>query len=97
MGYVSNYYRTNEQTRMKILKRFSMFDGVGLDLSGASSYDEALAGQDLTIQQKRSSYSSKTVRKLKITSAPPRQTIRQSFSESSEISITQLVTVMLLQ
>ena len=93
MGYVSNYYRTNEQTRMKILKRFSMFDGVGLDLSGASSYDEALAGQDLTIQQKRSSYSSKTVRKLKITSAPPRQTI----SESSEISIKQLVTVMLLQ
>ncbi len=47
MGYVSNYYRTNEQTRMKILKRFSMFDGVGLDLSGASSYDEALAGAGL--------------------------------------------------
>ncbi len=53
MGYVSNYYRTNEQTRMKILKRFSMFDGVGLDLSGASSYDEALAGAGLDYSAKK--------------------------------------------
>ncbi len=46
----TNYYATNEATRNKILKRFSMFDGVGLDLTGVSSYDEALemSGLDYT-------------------------------------------------
>lgn len=47
MGYASNYYKTNTQTRMTILKRFSMFDGVGFDLTGSSSYDEALANAGL--------------------------------------------------
>ncbi len=42
MNYATNYYKTNTDTRNKILKRFSMFDGVGLDLTGAKSYDEAL-------------------------------------------------------
>lgn len=43
MNYTTtNYYKNNAQTRNKILKRFSMFDGVGLDLTGANSYDEAL-------------------------------------------------------
>lgn len=39
----TNYYKTNAQTRNTILRRFSMFDGVGLDLTGAQSYDEALS------------------------------------------------------
>ena len=36
MNYTTttNYYKTNAQTRNKILKRFSMFDGVGLNLTG---------------------------------------------------------------
>lgn len=42
MKYATNYYKTNADTRNKILKRFSMFDGVGLDLTGAKSYDDAL-------------------------------------------------------
>ena len=42
MKYATNYYKTNANTRNTILKRFSMFDGVGLDLTGAKSYDEAL-------------------------------------------------------
>ena len=42
MKYATNYYKTNTETRNKILKRFSMFDGVGLDLTGAKSYDDAL-------------------------------------------------------
>lgn len=49
----TNYYKTNANTRNKILKRFSMFDGVGLDLTGARSYDEALnmAGLDYTAKK----------------------------------------------
>lgn len=48
-----NYYATNQQTRMKILKRFSMFDGVGLDLTQVKSYDDALwaAGIDYTAKK----------------------------------------------
>lgn len=50
---MSNYYQTNSNTRDIILKRFSMFDGVGLDLSQATSYDEALtmAGLDYTAEK----------------------------------------------
>ena len=53
MKYATNYYKTNTYTRNKILKRFSMFDGVGLDLTGAKSYDEALemAGLDYSAKK----------------------------------------------
>lgn len=53
MNYTTNYYKTNTDTRNKILKRFSMFDGVGLDLTGAKSYDEALkmSGLDYTAEK----------------------------------------------
>lgn len=49
----TNYYKTNTNTRNTILKRFSMFDGVGLDLTGARSYDDALniAGLDYTAEK----------------------------------------------
>lgn len=49
----TNYYKTNKDTRNTILRRFSMFDGVGLDLTGARSYDEALnmAGLDYTAKK----------------------------------------------
>lgn len=51
---MSNYFDENAQTRAKILKRFSMFDGVGLDLRETTSYDEALinAGLDYTAEKK---------------------------------------------
>lgn len=50
---MSNYYQTNSETRNKILKRFSMFDGVGLDLAQATTYDDALsmAGLDYTAEK----------------------------------------------
>lgn len=50
---MSNYYQTNSGTRNKILKRFSMFDGVGLDLSRATTFDDALtmAGLDYTAEK----------------------------------------------
>ena len=41
-----NYYST-EAGRAKVLKRFSMFDGAGLDLTGCTTYKEALAGAGL--------------------------------------------------
>lgn len=46
----TNYYQTERSTRDKILKRFSMFDGVGLDLTGARTFDDALSmsGLDYT-------------------------------------------------
>lgn len=49
-----NYYQTNSDTRNKILKRFSMFDGVGLDLTQARTFDEALemSGLDYTAEKK---------------------------------------------
>lgn len=49
----TNYYQSNSSTRNKILKRFSMFDGVGLDLTGARSFDDALnmAGLDYTAEK----------------------------------------------
>ena len=48
-----NYYQTNGDTRNKILKRFSMFDGVGLDLTNARTFDEALemSGLDYTAEK----------------------------------------------
>lgn len=52
MKYATNYY-TNAYTRNKILKRFSMFDGVGLDLTGAKSYDEALEMSGLDYSAKK--------------------------------------------
>ena len=47
---MSNFYDTNAATRNTILRRFSMFDGVGLDLGGCDTFDEALksAGLDYT-------------------------------------------------
>lgn len=39
---MSNYYDSNANTRDTILKRFSMFDGVGIDLRDATDYDDAL-------------------------------------------------------
>lgn len=53
MKYATNYYKTNAYTRNKILKRFSMFDGVGLDLTGAKSYDEALEMSGLDYSAKK--------------------------------------------
>lgn len=49
----TNYYKTNENTRNVILKRFSMFDGVGLDLTSARTFDEALemSGLDYTAEK----------------------------------------------
>lgn len=49
----TNYYKTNSDTRNKILRRFSMFDGVGLDLTSANSFDEALnmAGLDYSAKK----------------------------------------------
>jgi len=51
---MSNYFDENSRTRAKILRRFSMFDGVGLDLRGVESYDQALsdAGLDYTAEKK---------------------------------------------
>lgn len=53
MKQATNYYMTNSTTRDKILKHFSMFDGVGLDLTSANSYDDALemAGLDYTAKK----------------------------------------------
>lgn len=52
---MSNYYDENRDTRSKILKRFSAFDGVGLDLRDVSSYDEALesANLDYTAEKRK--------------------------------------------
>ena len=52
---MSNYYDENRDTRNKILKRFSAFDGVGLDLREVSSYDEALSssGLDYTAEKRK--------------------------------------------
>lgn len=49
----TNFYQTHKEAREKVLKRFSMFDGVGLDLTGATTYDEALqfAGIDYTAEK----------------------------------------------
>lgn len=49
-----NYYDTNRDTRNTILRRFSMFDGVGLDLREANSYDDALtsAGLDYSAEKR---------------------------------------------
>ena len=44
---MSNYYDSNRDTREKILKRFSAFDGIGLDLRNVDDYDKALASADL--------------------------------------------------
>lgn len=46
----SLYNRGGEAIKSKLMKRFSMFDGVGLDLTNANTYDEALemAGLDYT-------------------------------------------------
>ena len=53
MKIATNYYATNKDTRNTILRRFSMFDGVGLDLTGASTFDEALtmSGLDYTAEK----------------------------------------------
>ncbi len=50
---MTNYYQTERNTRNKILRRFSMFDGVGLDLTNARSFDDALnmAGLDYTAEK----------------------------------------------
>ncbi|MCM1393618.1 MAG: DUF932 domain-containing protein, partial [[Eubacterium] siraeum] len=50
---MNNYYQSNSETRNKILCRFSMFDGAGLDLTSARSFDDALdmAGLDYTAEK----------------------------------------------
>lgn len=52
---MSNYYDENRDTRNKILKRFSAFDSVGLDLRDVNSYDEALqaSGLDYTAEKRK--------------------------------------------
>lgn len=49
----SLYSKGGAELQNKILKRFSMFDGVGYDLTDTSSYDEALeaAGLDYTAEK----------------------------------------------
>lgn len=49
----SLYSKGGAELQNKILKRFSMFDGVGYDLTNTSSYDEALdtAGLDYTAEK----------------------------------------------
>lgn len=51
---MSNYFDSNDGTRARILKRFSMFDSVGRDLREVNSYDEALktAGIDYTAEKR---------------------------------------------
>ena len=48
---MSNYYNTNENLRNKILRRFSMFDNAGLDISNETDYESALhaAGLDYEV------------------------------------------------
>ena len=50
---MSNYYNEDAQLRGKILKRFSMFDNAGLDISSCSDYRDALqgAGLDYTVKK----------------------------------------------
>ena len=50
---MNNYYQSNSETRNKILRRFSMFDGAGLDLTSARTFDDALdmAGLDYTAEK----------------------------------------------
>lgn len=50
---MSNYYNEDAQLRSKILKRFSMFDNAGLDISNCSDYRDALqgAGLDYTVKK----------------------------------------------
>ena len=51
---MANYYNTDTQIKQRVLKRFSMFDNAGLDISNSSSYEEALsnAGIDYEVERK---------------------------------------------
>lgn len=48
-------YNTNRNVQAKVLRRFSMFDGCGLDLTGCENYNQALeeAGLDYTAECKK--------------------------------------------
>ena len=50
----SKYNSAPAATINKVMKRFSMFDGIGLDLTGSETYDDALqdAGIDYTAEKK---------------------------------------------
>ena len=44
---MSNYYDSNVELKNKILRRFSMFDNAGLDLTGQTDYNEAIVAAGL--------------------------------------------------
>lgn len=50
----NSLYNLDRNVQQKILKRFSMFDSAGFDLTGCDTYDEALeeAGLDYTAEKK---------------------------------------------
>lgn len=50
----NSVYNLDRNVQQKILKRFSMFDSAGFDLTGCDTYDEALeeAGLDYTAEKK---------------------------------------------
>lgn len=50
---MSNYYSESVQLKDKVLRRFSMFDNAGLDISGCRDYREALAGAGLDYTVKK--------------------------------------------
>lgn len=54
LAHNSLYNVADRDVQAKILKRFSMFDGVGIDLTDCDTYDEALeaAGLDYTAEKK---------------------------------------------
>ena len=54
LGHNSLYNVAGRNVQEKVLKRFSMFDGVGYDLTSCETYDEALdaAGLDYTAEKK---------------------------------------------
>lgn len=54
LGKHTSLYNTDRNVQEKILKRFSMFDGTGFDLTQCDTYDEALneAGLDYTAEKK---------------------------------------------
>lgn len=50
---MSNYYNENADLKNKILKRFSMFDNAGLDLTNYTDYTEALKAAGLNYKVKK--------------------------------------------
>lgn len=50
---MSNYYDSSVELKNKILRRFSMFDNAGLDLTSQTNYSEALAAAGLDYKVKK--------------------------------------------